>query len=145
MDQTVSQVDETASQIEAHIDRTRERLDSNLRELEDRVDAATDWREHFRRRPHVFLGAAFVGGFVFASAFTSRSAGRPMSSMAVNPAEGGHGSIQAQARDVWHNVQGALVGLATAQIKNYISDLVPGFDEHYRRAEQRTAGRSGSL
>ena len=38
-------MDETANQIEAHIDRTRERLGSNLRELESRVDAATDWRE----------------------------------------------------------------------------------------------------
>jgi hypothetical protein len=55
-------MDETANQIEAHIDQTRERLGSNLRELEDRVEAATDWREHFRERPHVFLGAAFIGG-----------------------------------------------------------------------------------
>ena len=52
-------MDETANEIEAHIDRTRERLGSNLRELEDKVDAATDWREHFRERPHLFLGAAF--------------------------------------------------------------------------------------
>ena len=55
-------MDETANQIEAQIDRTRERLGSNLRELEDKVDAATDWREHFRERPHLFLGAAFIGG-----------------------------------------------------------------------------------
>jgi len=59
-------MDETANEIEAHIDRTRERLGSNLRELEDKVDAATDWREQFRGRPHVFLGAAFVGGAMLA-------------------------------------------------------------------------------
>ena len=61
-------MDETANEIEAHIDRTRERLGSNLRELEDKVDAATDWREHFRERPHLFLGAAFVGGVMVATA-----------------------------------------------------------------------------
>jgi hypothetical protein len=59
-------MDETANEIEAHIDQTRERLGSNLRELEDRVDAVIDWREHFRERPHVFLGAAFVGGAMLA-------------------------------------------------------------------------------
>ena len=61
-------MDETANQIEVQIDRTRERLGSNLRELEDKVDAVTDWREHFRERPHLFLGAAFIGGIVLASA-----------------------------------------------------------------------------
>jgi hypothetical protein len=59
-------MDETANEIEAHIDRTRKRLGSNLRELEDKVDAATDWREQFRGRPHVFLGAAFFGGAMLA-------------------------------------------------------------------------------
>ena len=75
-------MDETTDQIEAHIDRTRERLGSNLRELEDKVEAATDWREHFRERPHVFLGAAFIGGLVLASALKSKSAGRPRSVVA---------------------------------------------------------------
>jgi hypothetical protein len=132
-------MDETANQIEAHIDQTRERLGSNLRELEDRVEAATDWREHFRERPHVFLGAAFIGGMVLASALRSKSAGRPISAGAMNPAGGGHGSVQAQARELWNNVQGALVGVATTHIRDYISELVPGFDDHYRRAEQRAA------
>ena len=132
-------MDETTDQIEAHIDRTRERLGSNLRELEDKVEAATDWREHFRERPHVFLGAAFIGGMVLASTLRSKSAGRPPSGVAMNPAVGGHGSVQAQVRELWNNVQGALVGVATAQITDYLSELVPGFDDHYRRVEQRAA------
>jgi hypothetical protein len=132
-------MDETANQIEAHIDRTRERLGSHLRELEDKVEAATDWREHFRERPHAFLGAAFIGGMMLASALRSKSAGRPMSAGAMNSAVGGRGSVQAQARELWNNVQGALVGVATAQIKDYMSEVGPGFDDHYRRAEQRAA------
>ena len=32
-----------------------------------------------------------------------------------------------------------MVGVAAAQIKDYIGELVPGFDDHYRRAEQRAA------
>ena len=81
-------MDETANEIEAQIDRTRERLGSNLRELEDKVDAATDWREHFRERPHLFLGAAFIGGVVLASALRPKSAGRHRSAMAVSPRRG---------------------------------------------------------
>ena len=130
-------MDETANEIEAQIDRTRERLGSNLRELEDKVDAATDWREHFRERPHLFLGAAFIGGVVLASALTPKSAGRPLSAVALSPTVGGNGSVQAQAWELWNNIQGALVGVASARIKEYIGELVPGFDEHYRRAEQR--------
>ena len=42
---------QTVDQIASQIDRTRERLGSNLKELEQKVDAATDWREHYRARP----------------------------------------------------------------------------------------------
>ena len=131
-------MDQTVNEIEAHIDRTRERLGSNLRELEDRVDAATDWREHFRDRPHLFLGAAFLGGILIAN-LTPRSAGRPRP---VDPAKSvvrGTGAVRAQASELWDNIQAALVGVASARIKEYIGELVPSFDEHYRRAEQRPA------
>ena len=77
-------MDETPREIEADIDRTRERLGSHLKELGDKVDAATDWREHFRARPHVFLGAAFVGGATLAIALHARSP-RPTRMMARSP------------------------------------------------------------
>jgi hypothetical protein len=105
--------------------------------LEERVEAATDWREHFRERPQVFLGAAFIGGVVLASALTSKSAGRPQPGPAANSRVNSYGSTQRHALELWHNVQGALLGVATARIKDYIGELVPGFDDHYRRAQER--------
>jgi hypothetical protein len=132
-------MDKTADQIEAHIERTRERLGSNFRELENKVEAATDWRGHFRQRPHLFLGAAVIGGMVLASAFKSKSGGRVRAALSGAPVVGGHGSVQGQARELWDNVQGALLGVATARITDYVADLVPGFDEHYRQAEHRAA------
>lgn len=132
-------MDETANQIEAQIDRTRVRLGSNLRALEHKVDVATDWRQHFRERPHLFLSAALMGGVVLASALKPKATVRTLSATAFNPRANRHGSVQAQALELWHNVQAALVGLAGARIKEYIGELVPGFDEHYRRAEQRSA------
>jgi hypothetical protein len=130
-------MDETANEIEAHIDRTRERLGSNLKELEDRVDAATDWREHFRERPHVFLGVAFVGGMMLANVSRRPSSERHRTESDARPAIGRNGFRQGQAWDVWSNVQAALVSLASARITEYIGELVPGFDEHYRHAERR--------
>jgi len=132
-------MDQTANEIEAHIDRTRDRLGSNLRELEVRVDAATDWREHFRERPHLFLAAAFAGGVMLGTAFrrTSTTPGRGYAD--VSRPVRSNGYVQVQAREFWNNVQGALVGVASAGIKKYIAEMVPGFDEHYRRVEQQRA------
>ena len=92
----------------------------------------------------MLLGAAFIGGVVLASALKSKSTGRPRSASAVNPPVNGHGSAQRQALELWNNVQGALLGAATARIQDYIGELVPGFDDHYRRAEERVAAVDSS-
>ena len=130
-------MDQTTNEIEAHIDRTRDRLGSNFSELKDRVDAAANWREHFRERPHPFLGAAFIGGVMLGNALRRTSATPYRGESGIRRAVGVNGSVQAQAWQLWNNVQGALVGVASAGIKQYIETLVPGFDEHYRRAQQR--------
>ena len=137
-------MDETANEIEAHIDRTRERLGSNLKELEQKVDAATDWREQFRARPYVLLGVACLGGALLATAVRPKSPRRGSD----RSHEGRLGSISrsaanagAQALEQWDTIQGALIGVATARVKEYIGELVPGFDEHVRRAEQRASSR----
>lgn len=129
-------MDETAHEIEVHIDRTRERLGSHLRELEERVDAATDWREHFRQRPHLFLGAAVVGGALLATVLRPRS---ERDSAGSRQLAHGPTAARAQALDFWNNLKGALVGVVGARITDYIGALVPDFDEHYRRTEQRVA------
>jgi hypothetical protein len=142
-------MDEAAHKIEAHIDRTRERLDSNFRELEDRVDAATDWREQFRARPHMFLGGAIVGGALLAAVLRPKSFRQVFDSSN----EGHLGSVsgavsrngvhaQEQALELWNNVKGALIGVASMRLTGYISELIPGFDEHFRRAEQSRTGRA---
>jgi Protein of unknown function (DUF3618) len=117
----------TVNQIEANIDRAREKLGSNLHELERRVDAITDWREHYRARPLVFLGAAAVGGLFAAAMFRNGS----RSGRYYTPA--------GQSNGAWDVVKAAAIGLAASRLRGYVDTLVPGFDEHYQRAEQRTA------
>lgn len=131
-------MDETPREIEAHIDRTRERLGSHLMELEHKVEAATDWREHFRARPHFFLGAAFVGGATLAVALHARSQ-RPVSEDAgIRHFVDDPSSARAQVLELWNNLKGALIGVASTRVMDYLGELLPGFDEHYRRAEERT-------
>ena len=48
-------------------------------------------------------------------------------------------SAQTEALELWDNVKAALIGVASTRIKQYIGEFVPGFDDHYRRAEQRAA------
>jgi Protein of unknown function (DUF3618) len=133
-------MDEAARKIEAHIDRTRERLGSNLRELEHKVDAATDWREHFRARPHLFIGGAIVGGALLAAVLRPKSSPRVFDASnepRFAPVSRGGVNAKEQAFELWSNVKGALLGVAAMRITAYISELIPGFDEHFRHAEQR--------
>ena len=126
-------MDETPREIEAHIDRTRERLGSHLKELGDKVDAATDWREHFQARPHVFLGAAFAGGAALAIALRARSPRESAMDGGSSSFASDAGSAQAQVLELWHNIKGALIGVASTRVMEFLGELVPDFDEHYQR------------
>ena len=134
-------MDQTPREIEAHIDRTRERLGSHLKELGDKVDAATDWREHFRSRPHVFLGAAFAGGAALAIALHGRAPRSLSDSGAISPFTVETGAAREQVLELWHTIKGALIGVASARVMGFLGELVPDFDEHYRRTEQRMTRR----
>jgi hypothetical protein len=133
-------MDQTSREIEEHIDRTRARLGSHLAELEHKVEAATDWREHFRARPHIFLGAALVGGATLAVALNGRSP-RPVSDdteSEIRRFANDPNSARAQVVELWDIFKAALIGVASTRVRDYLVELLPGFDEHYRRAEQRS-------
>ena len=134
-------MDKAADEIEAHIDRTRDRLGSNLRELEEKVDAATDWRAHYHARPQYFLGGAFAVGMLAAATIRQRALrGTSEPSNVGQFAFESRGDAPRQILEVWDNVRGALIAVATTQITRYIGDLIPGFDEHYRRIAQTPEG-----
>lgn len=133
---------ETPREIEAQIDRTRQRLGSNLKELEHKVDAATDWREQFRARPHVFLGAAFAGGAALAIALNARSQRPHRDDATMHAFAIDGGSAQAQVLELWHNIKGAIIGVAGTRVLQFLGELLPDFDEHYQqRAERGTMAR----
>ncbi len=136
---------QTASQIEDHIEDKRESLGRNLRELENKVKSAADWRYQFENHPAAFLGAAFGGGILLAVAFRRSSGGRTRHySYAIPPAVAPSGESNRTPRAVhanspamdtamraWENVKGALVGVAAARLKDYVEEVIPGFSAHY--------------
>jgi len=131
-------MDQTPREIETDIERTRERLGSHLVELEEKVEAATDWREYFRARPHIFLGAAFVSGATLAFVLHARHPTTASDDAEIRRFADDPSSARAQVVELWNNLKGALIGVASTRVKDYLGEFMPGFDEHYRRAEQRT-------
>jgi hypothetical protein len=131
---------QTINQIEADIDRTRASLTSNLRELEHKVEAATDWREHFRARPWVMLGAAAACGFVLGAVLSpdadqeGEEAGFERRRIARTPAV-------RQLSPLLDDIADALVGVATSRVKRVTDDIVPGFGAQLARNEQRASSR----
>src|SRR4029453_2879867 len=105
-------MDQAADKIEAHIARTRERLGSNLRELEEKVEAATDWRTHYEARPHYFLAGAFAAGIVLSATVRPESLRRASGPSGPSGAQfelESRSNIAGQLLDVWDQVSGALV------------------------------------
>jgi hypothetical protein len=136
-------MDQTVHQIEAHINTTREHLGSNLQELERKVDAVSDWRAHFQARPLTLLGVAFAGGVALATTLRGRRGQRTygLTTAPTSPLEphAGSDSRKYQALETWDNIKGALIGLAAERFKDFVGDVLPGFNEQFQRTEQRAA------
>jgi hypothetical protein len=121
---------ETTDQIETHIESQQDDLRSNLEELEEKVKSVTDWRRQFRNNTGLMLGLAFGGGMLLAGVV-----GRPrrrvehrLSAVAPPGRESRRPDARRmQLRQVWDEIQGALIAAATARITDTLTGAVPGF------------------
>ena len=127
---------QTPSEIEAYIDHTRSHLSADLEELEQKVKSATDWRQHFRRNSVAMLGAAFGGGIALALALNGRKNRGVSQSEPARYRQTGF-KLGAEALETWGLIKGAMLGVATTHVTNYIGEFIPGFSDHLHRA--RTA------
>jgi hypothetical protein len=136
---------QTVEQIEAHIDGAREELGANLHELQRKVDAVTDWREHYQTKPFTLLTAAFVGGAVLGTALRGRIARGEGAPLATAPARhrSGTGRPTQQALEIWDHITQALIGVAATRLTDYVNTIVPGFNEQFQRI--RNAPRSSGF
>jgi hypothetical protein len=63
---------QTSDEIVSVIDQTREDLRANLKELETRAKAATDWRSYVDKHPGPMVVAALVGGALLSAIMGKR-------------------------------------------------------------------------
>jgi hypothetical protein len=140
---------ETTREIEAQIDRSREELASNIRELDRKVRSAADWKEHFNAHPAVAIGVAFGGGLLLGSLVPSRTFHQSGMTYAMSDGNGqanGYPSYEMaepappsvhrqQAKETWDIMKGALLGLATARLTQVIDEMIPGFRDEVQRVQ----------
>lgn len=154
-------MDEKPDQIVEHIEAQRNRLGRNLQELENRVRSTTDWRQQFDRHPFMFLGLAAGGGLLLGSltggskkkSYRSGSnyysspkyTGAAASSSALMSSSSSATSVQKQrAAEMLDGVRGALIGWASTQLKQFLVDSIPNFQQHLDEAQQKNTMHSGS-
>jgi len=112
---------QTVDQLEARISQARNRLGADLHDLDQKVESATNWRTHVGRRPYVWLGAAFVAGFILSSP-NGRGQGRVARAMKAQTG--------AQTFDKF---VGAFTALAVDRAKGYLDTRLPGFGRAFDR------------
>jgi hypothetical protein len=139
-------MNETSGEIESHIHDTRQDLNANLNELEQKVKAVTDWRKHYTKAPGAFLVTALGGGVLLALA-TNPNGPRPTAPPASNSLPARPEPREKGALDEPISViKAALIGLAANHVKEILGNLLPGFEaqlsEHGRPKTDRSANRA---
>src|SRR3979490_2130786 len=139
---------ETPDQIERHIYEKRSERGENIHELQQKVKTAVDWRAQFDQRPWVLMGAAFGGGMLLALLFGGRGDSNRSSSPGAWKQEG-YRSGNVQQRDdktsaIWENIRGAALAVAASRLGNVLEDVLPGFQEQYRRRQREQQSYSTS-
>ncbi len=129
----------TTNQIETHIERTRDDLGSNIHELEQKVKSVTDWKYHFQNMPMTMMGVAFGGGVLLAAMLGGgRKRSRSFSSYAEPAGHAPHAGTDRQkhqALETWDNIKGALIGVAASRFKDFVGEVVPGFNEQFQNTQ----------
>jgi len=139
---------ETTNQIENHIEDTRGNLGSNLQELERKVKSATDWRYYYSKSPMTMIGVAFGAGVLVAAMGGgnkhNRSKRRFANSRHSETMHLGTGRQTNKAMETWENIKGALMGVASTRVRDFVGDIIPGFHEHYEREQHEKHGLSSA-
>jgi hypothetical protein len=137
---------QTTHQIEAHIEDTRKDLGSNLHELERKVKSVTDWKQHFQSNPMTMLGVAFGGGILLATMLGGRKnrrgeRGFPSHATGSEP-HAGTEQQKHKALETWDNIKGALIGVAATRFKDFVGEIVPGFQEQFQGTEEKAKAKA---
>jgi hypothetical protein len=138
---------ERADRIAEHIEQQHAEIRDNVLELTQKVRRSFDWRAQCEERPMTMIGLAVGGGILLSTLVGGRSRSSPEErpynapdwrpDFERNANAGSH-----LVADTWDGFRAALVGLAVTKLKTFVDELLPGFQEEYRKAAaSRTPGR----
>lgn len=130
---------EKSDQIEQHIYEKRSELSQNINELQSKVRHAVDWRAQFEERPFLMMGLAFCGGVLLSTAIRRSRNWRYSRRRSTN---GRASEWSERAAEAWDSVKGAVLSVGAKKLTDYLTEILPGFREHYRpsQREQRRLG-----
>lgn len=103
--------------------------DKSIETLKDNMKWAkslTDWHTHFENNPMMMLGLAFGGGIMLASIVGGGSS-RSRSRSERNGDGAKLGGLSDEMGETWNHIEGALVGMASGKVIDFLEDAVPGF------------------
>jgi hypothetical protein len=160
-------MDEKPDQIVEHIEHQRNALGRNLDELQHRIKSTADWRVQFDRHPMAMVGLAVGGGLLLGALVSSRSGnsghwrrssgirggqaaagGYTASSLlssassASSPEGAGTQYQRSRAMETLDTLKGALMGYFSAMAKDWMNELLPGFNQHYEETSRRNQSQS---
>jgi len=142
---------EATDKIKQHIDNEREILGRNLEEIEYRFKDATDVKGYFDRNTGWILGSAVAGGFLlsFALGRPSRSSANRWQSRTEESAPtlpsrsprpvSAHLNRVSETVD---NIVAGLVGVFSDNLRSFVAQAVPGFQEQYDKQKSDSPFRS---
>jgi hypothetical protein len=125
---------ETAGELTQQIVVERHELGRNLHELETRARQLGDWRAHYRHHPALLLGLALGGGAVL-GAMTARRRSAPDDGAPHTHAGAREPESRAsrQLEETWRHLSDTLMGLASAEVMDFVGRIVPGFNDQADR------------
>jgi hypothetical protein len=136
---------ETSSEIRRQIDEERHSLGENLSELEERAKRAVDWRARLKHRPlaafGLAVGAGALVGALSVRSYTSHVVENDLGQR-IEPPKGGYPrnplwtSRKKKMVNTLDTLTDAVVGVATAKVTDFLNGLIPGFGEHFDKAER---------
>lgn len=127
-----------------------------------------DWRTQFDNNPMLLMGLALGGGLLLGSIvgghrkgsrstwsnsqkFYSGSSAAPPTDPPASYGSGvtgaSHSALREQrqkATDTLEQIKSALMGFATAKVKEFVTEALPGFNLHLEEAERRHGSRQTS-
>jgi len=140
---------EEANQIKNHIDNTRRELDSNLNELQSRVQdqvhelrhrvkEATNWRTYVNRYPLPIVGVAFACGTAIYLGLGPVRRSKARHDGHYETVSGPKG--RERRRYLWDIVKSAAIGFAASQVKAILQEAAEGVRHPHEHTDYDTAG-----